>query len=708
MEIVVSDMQTAQDTAFGNARTALANALNGKRTAFHNSLVRDAATFQDALDHNYAAFVESVHAQRAAFENSLLEKQAAFDAAKDRKLKQIHFVHDSNYKFHLIKLLEAKSAAITEAIGQARQGFTDALNLEHKEFEAFREIQASEFDAVRQELRDRFAQGEVDAEHALNDEIEHDNEAFDEALEEAAHQLADALNIQREQLQVYLVEDAVYEDEYTYTEHVAPTTNYSPYSHSAHTQFLSQFHYYLSDQLKKLDAGIDGIAEWTQKEVNAAIEAFGTAVGYSEQRLGDQRLMGQEALAQLADSLATEYAEAQDLELDALKDKRAGLEEAIAAKAEELKKKIVYLKKQLHYKGGASEHEEYKLDDAIQALVGEFDHAVAEIRAWFANNVETELGESTARANAVGEAFGEATGRLMEIQAALSAELATASRDGAVATEKEFVVTSQERLDAFNYVISALADKVLAWYDEKLAWIGGLNDQYYAEDLRGKLTAKRDQALAALADRSAAAQEVVDYRREELAARMGELITMFDDSANYELQTLADSSAIEAANLAGDVQATNDGFAGAATFELNGLNAFLDDLVRQWVWWLKQYYGYVGYEAVYYEGYVEAVVEEGVIIEEVVAPGHEANNSPIAPPVQAVVHDPNFDTHVPHKGFDPHSLAGYDEIEIFLSRDFIGDLPAVSNHLLTALDGAAYELEEYFATYEDNAEATLE
>ena len=134
------------------------------------------------------------------------------------------------------------------------------------------------------------------------------------------------------------------------------------------------------------------------------------------------------------------------------------------------------MKKQLHYKGGATEHEEYKLDEAIKALAGEFDHAVAEIRAWYANNVETELGESTARANAVGEAFGEATGRLMEIQAALSAELAQAARDGAVATEKEFVVTSQERLDSFNYIISALAEKVVAWYDEKLAWIGGLND----------------------------------------------------------------------------------------------------------------------------------------------------------------------------------------------------------------------------------------
>ena len=141
MEIVVGDMQTAQDTAFGNARQALSNALNGKRTAFNNSLQRDAATFSDALEHNYNTFVESVNYQRTAFEDALAEKQATFDAAKARKLQQIHFVHDSNYKFNLIKLLEAKSAAITEAIGQARRAFTEALNVQYKEFEAFRQVQ---------------------------------------------------------------------------------------------------------------------------------------------------------------------------------------------------------------------------------------------------------------------------------------------------------------------------------------------------------------------------------------------------------------------------------------------------------------------------------------------------------------------------------------------------------------------------------------
>ena len=134
-------MQTAQDTAFGNARQALSNALNGKRTAFNNSLQRDAATFSDALEHNYNTFVESVNYQRTAFEDALAEKQATFDAAKARKLQQIHFVHDSNYKFNLIKLLEAKSAAITEAIGQARRAFTEALNVQYKEFEAFRQVQ---------------------------------------------------------------------------------------------------------------------------------------------------------------------------------------------------------------------------------------------------------------------------------------------------------------------------------------------------------------------------------------------------------------------------------------------------------------------------------------------------------------------------------------------------------------------------------------
>ena len=286
-------MQTAQDTAFGNARQALANALNGKRTAFDNSLQRDAATFADALEHNYNAFVESVNNQRTAFEDSLAEKQATFDAAKARKLQQIHFVHDSNYKFNLIKLLEAKSAAITEAIGQARRAFTEALNVQYKEFESFRQAQRDDFDSLRQKLRDDFAQAEVDAEAELNAAVEVDNEAFDTALTEAAGQLASGLNEQRELLKAYLAQAVIAQDtEYSYSEHVAPTAEYSPYSHSAHNTFLTQFHYYLSDQLKKLDAGIDGVAEWTQKEVDNAMEAFGTAVGYSEARLGDQRLMG--------------------------------------------------------------------------------------------------------------------------------------------------------------------------------------------------------------------------------------------------------------------------------------------------------------------------------------------------------------------------------------------------------------------------------
>ena len=698
LETLIADMQVAQDTAFENARQALATALSGKRTAFHNSLTRDAAAFNDALAHNYNAFVEAVNAQRAAFENSLAEKQAAFDAAKARKLKQIHFVHDSNYKFHLIKTLEAKAAAITEALAQARQGFSDALQAETEAFQAFRDGERTAFDEARQSLRDRFAEAEVAAEQALNATIEENNKNFDDKLAEFAQQLADGLNDQREQFKAALVEEAHYEEEYTYTEHEAPTANYSPYSHSSHSQFLSQFHYYLSDQLKKLDAGIDGVAEWTQKEVDAATEAFLTAVGYSEQRLGDQAQAAQEALAQLADALATEYAEAQDLELAAVQEKRAGLEEAIAAKAEELKKKIVYLKKQLHYKGGYDAHGEYKLGEAIEALVGEFDHAVAEIRAWFANNVETEAGESTARANAVGEAFQEATGRLMEIQAALSAELAQAARDGAVATEEQFVTTSQERLDAFQYVIHALAEKVQQWYEEKQAWIGGLHDEYYAQDLRAKLDAKREQALAALADRASAAAEVVHYRREELSARLGELVGRFDNSANQALQSLADSSAAESASLAGDVHATAEGFAAAAAFEANGINAFLDDLVQQWVWWLRQYYGYAGYDAHYYENQPAGEghpAAPDVHVHSGAAPSHDA------------AHDPAYDESTPH-AYDPHTLAGYDEVEAFFQRDFIGDLPQVAAQLLADTDVAAGLLEQWFAQFEDEQEGALE
>jgi hypothetical protein len=199
--------------------------------------------------------------------------------------------------------------------------------------------------------------------------------------------------------------------------------------------------------------------------------------------------------------------------------------------------------------------------------------------------------------------------------------------------------------------------------------------------------------LAALHDRANAAQEVVDYRREELGARLGELIGKFDQTANDELQALADSSAAEVASLAGEVQATADGFASAANFENNGINAFLDDLVKQWVWWLKQYYGYGGYAASYYEGYEEAHHGHGDA--HYGGHGHDA------------AHDPAYDQHDP-AAYDPHKLAGYDEIEAFFKRDFVGDLPDTKTGLLNHIDEAATEAENMFANIEDAAEAGLE
>lgn len=59
-------------------------------------------------------------------------------------------------------------------------------------------------------------------------------------------------------------------------------------------------------------------------------------------------------------------------------------------------------------------------------------------------------------------------------------------------------------------------------------------------------------------------------------------------------------------------------------------------------------------------------------------------------------------------GYDPHSLAGYDEVEAFFQRDFIGELPLVKDHLLENADAAATALEAWFAQLEDAQEAALE
>jgi hypothetical protein len=77
------------------------------------------------------------------------------------------------------------------------------------------------------------------------------------------------------------------------------------------------------------------------------------------------------------------------------------------------------------------------------------------------------------------------------------------------------------------------------------------------------------------------------------------------------------------------------------------------------------------------------------------APSHEA------------AHDPAFDQATPH-AYDPHSLSGYDEIQAFFERDFIGDLPAIKDQLLADATAAAGLLEQWFAQFEDDQENALE
>ena len=86
---------------------------------------------------------------------------------------------------------------------------------------------------------------------------------------------------------------------------------------------------------------------------------------------------------------------------------------------------------------------------------------------------------------------------------------------------------------------------------------------------------------------------------------------------------------------------------------------------------------------------------------------HSAVHAEPQLPVTAPVHNPALDARRP-ASIGPEALPGFEEIEAFLNRDFLEDLPATSEHLLSGLDVAASELEKFYDTYEDNARETLE
>merc|ERR1711934_241829 len=166
-----------------------------------------------------------------------------------------------------------------------------------------------------------------------------------------------------------------------------------------------------------------------------------------------------------------------------------------------------------------------------------------------------------------------------------------------------FVASTQATLDAFNAEVAATIEKINGWFDDRIAWVGTIDDEYVRAHLINDLEDARASAIADLEARPVAAQEVMDSMRAALLANTDAIYDALVVSTDADLAELAAFTAALKADTDAAGQAIMDQFAADADYEAAHKNAAMDDLETKWAIFLKKEFNYAPYEERTYAGF---------------------------------------------------------------------------------------------------------
>jgi hypothetical protein len=419
---------------------------------------------------------------------------------------------------------------------------------------------------------------------------------------------------------------------------------------------MNRFAFYMKDVL----AGRDAQNTADNNRYNAAInEKTEAAVEQNEdlqRAVQDNFDAATKANERLADNLLENYAEQQSVALEMLQDWRDAEQAGASSEAERLRKQVIYAMHIIRYAGGRDSGsfgfgnapssyygkgnsltgiaalDDYRLpnvhgyaqvsdvgapilklnDDAVnrdrqeESLVAaceEFDAMVQACRDRFGARTADEQALSTAAMEQLNAdlhyATSAAEGALSQLIADSEGAMAGANDD-----RKQWMADlTKERTDAFAAIVSEEKDKVNAWFDDQAEWAEKLYDSYYKEHLLQTLQSRRDATLEALDGRQATSQSLADAANAQLADNLD---AEEDALASFSADTLATMEQfhdeLEAASAAA-AAATNDAFNAAADAENDAKNTFLDDMSKDWAYWIKYLFGYSGYDTALYADY---------------------------------------------------------------------------------------------------------
>merc|ERR1712228_526100 len=180
-------------------------------------------------------------------------------------------------------------------------------------------------------------------------------------------------------------------------------------------------------------------------------------------------------------------------------------------------------------------------------------------------------------------------------------DVAIAAAEGAFADSNDerkawMAELTATRVAAFREVINAEKAKVDAWFGDQSEWAEKLYDSYYKRHIIDTLALKASQSHDALDARMATAEQ-------DAADANATLWDLLDSET-------AGNSAFNAQTAAAQRAFNYDleqAIAADADAEEAAKNAYLDDLVRRWAYWLKYVWGYSGYESSLYAHYDDTI-----------------------------------------------------------------------------------------------------
>ena len=655
MEDRVRAEQAAGDAATAAARAELdaeQERLLAEMNAAITQALADMETVLAVAKQNMADEIQRARSALYAFIDARLAEWGEKAHYEDINAK---WQEDSYYRYNLLRLLNAKQAAVDAAVAAAKKSFNEAMAEENQEGVDFRAAQRAAFteftNATRQALVDAINQDDLDMEAIIDERTK----SLDARLGEQQATLIAAMQADREEMRLQLKEVYSY-NSYEYQE--AAEGAVGAYNHEQHQAFLHKFSYYLKDVLRGMDAGLAAMVADYNASIASLTDAAQDQNRDLQEVIGDTRADLEKACERHAENLLELFGDIQDAELGVLQSSREAAEEEMRSKALGLKKDIIYAMHVIRYAGGKDlgafgfgqgassfhgkgnsltgideldlwrapnrlgyaqvsdvkqisinkdDHHHVKLQEMLaDAKVG-FDAMIQECRDDFAALVETEKAEATGRMDAGRAELVELTGNAAATLAQTSAD-AAAALDASNAERQATLEAQTSKASAgFVAVVDEQLERTTGWFNDKLEWVEKLYDSAYKTHIVNELQAKIDNTVESLNKRRQQALDEAAAANQRLA-----------DAQAAEAADLAAFSAAEAAAGAAFVEALlastaaraaeiNAQYAADADAELVAKNATADDVVRDWAFWLKYLYGYQGYETSLYLSYDDTV-----------------------------------------------------------------------------------------------------